>query len=185
MLYFVKIEVVNLYPFQEAARSLIASEIIAFHRFYDVSWGGQGWWLRVKLRDGLKAGRDWKRKMSFFFFPRPLALRTLTLVDRPWLGHLPKTMRQCQGLRIIMINAGPYWNFRCLDRLHISWVSRTILTSPSQYSKFTQELSLILSGKECVSMTWRHVTFQFYQIDGIYRVGRGYPTIPPKRGVSC
>ena len=37
MLYFVKIEVVNLYPFQEAARSLIASEIIAFHRFYGVS----------------------------------------------------------------------------------------------------------------------------------------------------
>lgn len=49
---FVKVEVVNLYPFQEAARSLIASEIIVDGRFYDVSWGGQGRWLRVKLRDG-------------------------------------------------------------------------------------------------------------------------------------
>ena len=45
MLYFVKIEVVNLYPFQQAARSLIASEIIVdgtvdFMMFLEVAKGG-------------------------------------------------------------------------------------------------------------------------------------------------
>ena len=87
------LQVVNLYPFQEAVRTWLF-----WPNRLGLIWS---YWRWPKVATSLETqtGVNLQCIRSFGNSPcrRPV-LRILTLVDQQWFGHLPRTTQLCQGL---------------------------------------------------------------------------------------